>query len=264
MKAYNETLLYNEYAQKMAKKWHEEGLLTSEQWSETQRLHAAVPYNPNPFIKIGLFVFAHICFLFGGSFVFLLVGTGAGFAITALLYAFVVTFLLIHFIRQKQLHFSGIDNALIYGVVGATMPLIFEIYEALRINELWVGVLFCLPVLVIVVYSFGEPLVALGTFLCGLFIVAALLMKHPLGKALLPFALMLYAGGFFMITEKLSQKPSTFYWKSALYWVNTASLVLFYLAGNYGIVREANAELNGLSSPSPEIAFAGLFWVFTL
>ncbi len=263
MKAYNETLLRNKYAQKMAKKWHSEGLLTDAQLAEAQLLHAAVPYDPNLFIKIGLFVFAQACFFFGGSFVFLLVGEGAGLFITSFVYALGVAFLLVRIIRQKQLHFSGIDNALIYGVIGATMPLIFQLYESLKISELWIGVAFCLPVLVLVVYSFGEPLVALGTFLCGLFILASVLMKNPIGKALLPFALMAFAAVFFVITRKLSQKQTAFYWKDAIEWINTAALVVFYTAGNYFVVREVNAELNGLGSPSPEIAFAGLFWAFT-
>ncbi|WP_428660427.1 hypothetical protein [Runella sp.] len=263
MKVYNETLLRNEYAQKMARKWHLEGMLTTEQLAEAQLIHAAVPYNPNLFIKIGLFVFAQACFFFGGSFGFLLVGAGVSFSIVSFLYAIATAFLLVRFIPQKQLHFSGIDNALIYGVIGATMPLIFEIYESLKIDELWIAAALCLPILVLVVYSFGEPLVALGMFLCGLFIVASLLMKNPIGKALLPFALMLYAAGFFIVTRKLSQQPTAFYWKTAIYWLNTTALVVFYAGGNYFVVREANAQLNNLPAPSPEIAFAGLFWGFT-
>ncbi|NBB18993.1 hypothetical protein GVN20_06460 [Runella sp. CRIBMP] len=264
MKAYNETLLLNEYAQKMAKKWHTERLLSTEQLAEVVQSHAQVPYNPNVFIKIGLFLFGYICFMFGGGFVFMIMGEGGGFAFTALLYGLGVTFLLLRLIKRKQLHFAGVDNALIYGIIGATMPLIFELYDALKINEIWVGVLFCLPVLVVVVYSFGEPLVALGAFLSGMFILASILMKNPIGKALLPFALMIYAAAFFVVTRNMSQKSSTFYWKLAIYWVNTAALVLFYAAGNYFVVRELNAELNGLGSPSPEVAFAGLFWVFSI
>ncbi len=264
MKAYNETLLLNEYAQKMAQKWHSERLLSTEQLAEALQLHAQVPYNPNIFVKIGLFLFGYVCFMFGGGFVFMIVGEGVGFAVTSLLYGLGVTFLLLRLIKQKQLHFAGVDNALIYGIIGATMPLIFELYDTLKISELWVGVLFCLPVLVVVVYSFGEPLVALGAFLSGLFILASVLMKNPIGKALLPFALMIYSAVFFVVTRKLGQKSSAFYWKSAIYWVNTAALVLFYAAGNYFVVRELNAELNGLGSPSPEVTFAGLFWGFTI
>ncbi|AEI50765.1 hypothetical protein [Runella slithyformis] len=265
MKAYNETLVRNRYAQKMAEKWHSEGMLTDGQLAEAQLIHAAVPYDPNLFIKIGLFVFALACFFFGGSFVILLVGEGNGLSIsiTSFLYAIGVAFLLVHIIQTKQLHFSGIDNALIYGVIGATMPLIFQLYESLNISELWIGVALCLPVLVLVVYSFGEPLVALGTFLCILFIVASVLMKNPIGKALLPFALMAVAAVFFMITRKLGQKQTAFYWKEAIAWVNTAALAVFYATGNYFVVREVNAELNKLRAPSPEIAFAGLFWGFT-
>jgi uncharacterized membrane protein YgcG len=65
------------------------------------------------------------------------------------------------------------------------------------------------------------------------------------------------------VIRRFLKKETSFYWQMALYWVSIAALVLFYAAGNYLVVRQANAALNGLPDPAPEIAFAPLFWGLT-
>ncbi|MFN4146094.1 MAG: hypothetical protein ACK4GN_09750 [Runella sp.] len=261
MKFYDEILLRNEYAQQLAKRWYSEGLLNDAQLAEIYQTHAAIPSNPNLFIKICLFLFGCICFSFGAGFAALFLGVG--FSVVSLVYAGGVLFLLRNIIKERKLHFNGVDNALLYGVVAATLPAIFEVYELLNLDQPWVGGLLFLPVLCWVAYSFGEPVVAVGVLLCGLFVVASLLILHPLGRALLPFALMICAGVVYFVLRPLSRQIRYFYWQWAIEWVQVAALVLLYLAGNYGFVREANAQLNNLPSPAPQITFAPLFWGLT-
>ncbi|MFN8343781.1 MAG: hypothetical protein U0X91_02185 [Spirosomataceae bacterium] len=265
MKIYNETLLYNQYAQNTVKRFQKAGLLDGGQAAEIQKGHTDVPYNPNFFIKILLFLFGCLGFGFGSSFTaLLLMGESfGGFAVVSALYGAGILFALRFFIRERKLHFSGLDNALLYCILGSLMPLIYQIYDALSIQQVWVGALLFLPFLVAAAYSFGEPVVALGAFLTALYIVVDILMKNPLGKALLPFALMGCSGLTYGIIRPLLKKEASFYWAMALEWVSLAALVLFYAAGNYFVVREANAALNGLPSPAPEISFAPVFWAFT-
>lgn len=265
MKIYNETLLRNEYAQKLVLRFQKEGLLSDTQAVEIRQLHADVPYNPNIFIKIVLFLFGGFGFSFGSSFVALAVlgESFVGFAIISMIYGVGTLFALKYFIRERKLHFSGLDNALLYCVLGSFGPMVFQIYDSAKIDELWVGALLFLPFLLAAAYSFGEPLVALGAFLATLFIIASILMKNPLGKALLPFALMICTGITYEVVRRFLKKEASFYWQTALYWVSIAALVLFYAAGNYLVVRQANAALNGLPDPAPEIAFAPLFWGLT-
>jgi hypothetical protein len=265
MKAYNETLLRNEYALTLAKRLRNEGLLDENQYVEIQKHHADVPYSPNIFIKILLFGFGCIGFGFGSSLTAMaFLGESIwGFSIVSMLYGISALFGLFFFIKDRKFHFSGIDNALIYCILGSFLPILFQLYEIAKLQEIWIGALLFLPILLAACYSFGEPLVALGTFFNVLFIVASLLMKNPLGKALLPFALMLLSGVTYWTFRKFSQKTTSFYWQTALYWVSTAALAVFYAAGNYFVVREANAALNGLPNPAPEIAFAQIFWGLT-
>lgn len=265
MKIYNETLLRNEYAQTVVQRFQKEGLLSETQAAEIQKIYTDVPYNPNIFIKIVLFLFGFLGFSFGSSFAALaLLGESfAGFAMISMFYGTGVLFALRYFIRERKLHFSGLDNALLYCILGSFGPIVFQIYDSTKINEIWIGALLFLPFLLAAAYSFGEPLVALGAFLTILFIIASILMKNPIGKALLPFALMICTGITYEAVRRLLQKESSFYWQTALYWVSIAALVLFYAAGNYLVVRQANAALNGLPDPAPEIAFAPLFWGLT-
>lgn len=265
MKAYNETRLCNEYAQDVAERLYKEGVLSKEQWDRIKEAYADLSYNPNVFIKLLLFIFGCVGFGMGSSMMAIFVmGTSfLGFAIISAIYAIGAFFMLRFLIKDRKFYFSGIDNALIYCILGAFVPLLYQIYDTAQLQEIWMAILLFLPLLLAATYIFGEPLVALGTFLSGLFIIASLLLKNPIGKALLPFALMICAGITYWLLHKFSQKQTAFYWKIAIEWVSTAALVLFYVAGNYYVVREANAALNNLSSPAPEIAFAGVFWFLT-
>jgi len=267
MKAYNETLLRNEYAQALAQRLKKEGKLNDTQNLEIQKLHADLPYNTNIFIKILLFLFGCLGFGMGGSLMAMfIVGFNEsfwGFAIVSAFYGIGAIILLIFLIRDRKLYFSGIDNAVIYCVLGAFMPLVYQIYETLHLQEPWLAALLFLPFLLLTIYVFGEPIIALSAFLTVLFIIASLFMKHPLGKALLPFVLMICAGITYGLLHRFSQKKESFYWTTALEWTSIVAMVLFYAAGNYYVVREANAALNNLPAPAPEIAFAPLFWGLT-
>lgn len=264
-KVYDETLLKNDYAHALAQRLFKEQRLTPAQYEQIKKLHAEQPYSPNFFVKILLFLFGCVAFGFGGSFLslFLLGAFTEAYAVTSLLYGFTMLLVLLSFIKQRKLYFSGIDNAFIYGILGCCLPLLFNIYDILKIQEIWVGALIMLPLFLLCVYFFGEPLVALGAFLLAIFVMASLAMKHPLGKALLPFILMLCSGVAYAVLRRFEYKPHAFYWQIATRWVQIAALIVAYLSGNYYVVREANAALNNLPSPAPEIAFASIFWTLT-
>ncbi|MEZ4902147.1 MAG: hypothetical protein R2822_10515 [Spirosomataceae bacterium] len=267
MKAYNETLLRNQYAQEVVQRLNKEGKLNEVQCLALQKLHADVPYNPNIFIKLLLFLFGCLGFGLGGSLMTVfIIGFDEsfwGFSVVSAIYGAGATFLLLFLIRERKLYFSGIDNALIYCILGALMPLVYQIYDTTHLDEPWLAALLFLPLLLLTTYVFGEPVVALFAFLTTLFIGASLLMKHPLGKALLPFALMIGAAIAYSLGRRFGQKKASFYWAIALEWTSTMAMVVFYAAGNYYVVREANAALNHLPPPAPEIAFAPIFWGLT-
>lgn len=88
-----------------------------------------------------------------------------------------------------------------------------------------------------------------------------------IGKSVLPFVLMLFSGFSYFITNKKLQNLTFPYYYNGLKLTKGFSLIVFYLAGNYFVVRETNAYLaNEYSSNgiSPEIPFALFFWAFTI
>jgi uncharacterized membrane protein YgcG len=80
-----------------------------------------------------------------------------------------------------------------------------------------------------------------------------------LGKTLLPFLLMALSVLIFFVSRK---KVISLYYQDVLQIIETLSLIAFYAAGNYFVVREANAMLQN-QSPSVEIPFSILFWILT-
>jgi uncharacterized membrane protein YgcG len=52
------------------------------------------------------------------------------------------------------------------------------------------------------------------------------------------------------------------YYADVQFVIEPLALAVFYLSGNYYVVREANAMLNN-QSPSVEIPFSIIFWIFT-
>jgi uncharacterized membrane protein YgcG len=92
--------------------------------------------------------------------------------------------------------------------------------------------------------------------------VATFTLQFTLGKALLPFVLMLAAGGSYYTVKHLSRRPDAYYYHTSLLTTKVLSLACFYLAGNYLIVREGHALLHNLPV-STQISFAPLFYFFT-
>jgi len=265
MKAYQESWLKNRYALRLAKQFQQDGHLTSDQLEAIQQSHTDLPYSPNIFIKLLLFIFGLIGFSFGGAFfaIFLVGDTKWGIPITYFVYGIITLVVLIQLIKNRKLYNAGIDNALIYCILGSLIPLFFKISEINNFKEPWVLGLLFLPFLASITYAFGEPVVALGLLFDLMFIFSSLLIKHPIGKTFLPFILLGLLMLLYLVVRKFSEKKSAFYWQLALSWVSPVILILGYASINYMVVRYANASLNNLPLPAPEIRFSWLFWGLT-
>ncbi|WP_166925271.1 hypothetical protein [Flavobacterium poyangense] len=84
------------------------------------------------------------------------------------------------------------------------------------------------------------------------------------GQAILPFFMMLYSAATYYFSRKLIKDLTEPFYFSGLALIKGISLILFYLSGNYMVVRELSAMLLGTYYEiSPEIPFAFFFWFFT-
>jgi hypothetical protein len=73
---------------------------------------------------------------------------------------------------------------------------------------------------------------------------------------------MLVSAGSFYLIQFWKKKEITYYYTDCQNIIETLALATFYLGGNYYIVREGNAMLNGFFD-SIQISFATLFYFFT-
>jgi hypothetical protein len=260
-KAYNQSWVENLKIQETASYWLSKNLISADQLSKIKVAFPEHFYRPGIFVKIGLFLFAIIaCSFFAGFTSIFLSGDGSDSAMVVLSLACLAgyAFSLEYLIKTRNLFHSGVDNALLYSAIGAAMMPVFILFSHL---EVWQYCIFMLFILLFVVFRYADFVATLGLFAVTLTLVTTLLVKFPLGKALLPFAVMILSATIYLTIRKIKDT----YYYDCMKLLKILSLLTFYLGGNYLVVREGNAFLNELHLPvSPQIAFAPLFYFFTI
>ena len=265
MKVYNETWLRNRAIQAKANYWQKKGLLTNEQLTAVKTHFPDEFYNPNIWIKIGLFIFTCLgcSFALGLTSVFFMaifddvLGSGLlSFVYAGLFYAF-LTFI----VTGRKLYHSGVDNALLYGAVGWFTTGMFLVLSKITNDEVWLYGLLLLPVLIFAVIRHADWLITVGAYICFFFVISALCFKFPVGKLILPFVFMMFSGVIYFVKKRFFEHDKLFYWADCLSIIEILALITFYLGGNYAVVREGNGVITGTSG---QIAFAPLFYAFTV
>ena len=265
-KAYNEVWVDNIDNQQIIKEWHEEKMLSSEQYIEAKQQFPVGFYQPNIFVEIGLFLFTNIAV--SATFGFLaitffsaLLDTSLGFSAVSFMYGAALIFLLEKFIKNKNLYRSGTDNALLYVAIGSFITFILAITDFKLSAYLYSGMF--LIVLIPFLMRYGDPFVAIGLYATWIGFWYTLMIEFPIGKIILPFVIMIVSAIGYALVKMWRKKDNSAYYTDSQICIETACLITFYLGGNYYIVREGNAILNNLQD-SRQIDFAPLFYIFTI
>ena len=259
-KAYNETWVENIHILRKASKWLEKGLLTTAQMDQVKSNFDEQFYRPGIFVKIGLFFFGTIaCSFFMGfaSIFFLEGGSEQSFSVLSILCSASFFFFLEYLIKNRNLFHSGVDNALLYAAASCAVAPLFLLFENAPLSiYLIISLLIAIPVTL----RYADLLAATVCFFLLFTLLVNLMMQFPLGKALLPFSLMILAALVYFLVKR----NKDVYYLDCQKVLEVLSLLTFYLGGNYLVVREGNALLNELSLPvSPQIAFSQIFYTFT-
>lgn len=260
MKGYTENWVENLKFKAKLESWFKSNLLNQEELDQGIDYFIEDFYKPNWFILIGLFIFTSIAVSFTTTTFLAMVGifdSEIGLSI-ALLIVSIGSFVgLEYFIKTRKLYRSGIDNALLYLALGFlyfSILIFFDFSISIYYYPLF---LFVINIPAFIRYS--DPLVAIVLFFSFFVFVFLFASSFSLGKTILPFLLMSFTALVYFISKRTL---ISLYYIDALQIIETLSFIVFYLAGNYLVVREANAILNN-NSPSIEIPFGVLFWVFT-
>jgi hypothetical protein len=245
-------------------RWQRRGLLTLAQRVVIDAAYPSSYYRPNIWIRVLLvgLTLLGIATMLGFS---VLVTRGKLPPIAYGVLVLVGTVVLLELTIKGSSHYrSGADNALLYSAVVAWSFLATEISEQLAADSSvnTCSLLLLLPVLLAALVRYADPLVAAASFGVAFALLGNVLLQSALGR-LLPFGVMAAAGGLLLALRQLPGRTDYFYYRSAGLVLRTLGLAGLYLAGNYLVVREGNAQLLGSGGPSGQIPLAPLFYVFT-
>lgn len=214
-KPYNETWIRNLAVQEISERWYFKNLISQVQFEAVKTNFPEHFYRPGIFVKIGLFLFSTIACAFFIGFISLLFTNTSGktFAVITFICFLCLSFLLEYLIINRKLYHSGTDNALLYAAIGLLASTVFILFEHL---EFWQYCVLLLIVLVAATYRYADMLTTAGSFLTLFTLMANLMMKVSLGKALLPFAVMALSIAIYYLMKKLKiriTKIAGLYWK---------------------------------------------------
>ncbi|CAM3527302.1 hypothetical protein [Flavobacterium chungbukense] len=164
-------------------------------------------------------------------------------------------------LANQEYHNHGLDDAFILGAisqVGIAIAITTEDYETVIAFFVAVAALF----------MFLRYLHVLSMLIFCIAVTAFLFFEMfefgDVGKAILPFVAMVFAGAFYFITKKIIKNLTKSYHYNGLLLANSFCLVLFYFSCNYLVVRELSGELLGTEvKPGTDIPFAFFFYAFT-
>ncbi len=263
MIVYNKQRLENSLLIDDTKVLKEAGFITNDQVNANSKGLETLKTQNNLLIRIGLFILGIILY---GS----ICGTLSLFSMGAFEHYYKIIFILFaiigiagsEFMSHNLYYFGyGLDDAFVLGAI------------------MW----FCIAIGVIsdgdeFVISSTLVLLSAITYLRYLHAYTALLLCFgiagcvfygsynlvTIGKMIIPFALMIVAVFLYFVSKKGKSTSSLSLFTNGFQVIYGFSLVLFYAAGNYLVVRELSKELMGTAVPAgKDIPFAFLFYGFT-
>lgn len=273
MIAYNPTFIRNSAIVKKATQWFSKNLITSEQMHTISATYTTGFYSPNFFIKIGLFIFTCVALAASFGFISLLYFTSGarsetGFlTFTCLLFSTVCIFFLEYFIREKKVYRAGVDECLLYASLGFLCVVIGFItnFEYGTPNEFLLFCSLAVPFLITAIVRYADQLVTLALVICLYLIFFYLLLKlGPIAKQIMPFALMIISVPIYLTAIKQKQRKELFHWKQCIAVFECTALMIFYLSGNYFVIREASIAFFDVQLNDGEnIPLAFVFYILT-
>jgi hypothetical protein len=269
MIAYDKTLLENVFIKDEASRLKESGFISREQYQATFHQLPTLKVQKNIFIRIGLFILGS--FMYSSScgtisiFTFSIVHDS--FLFLTYLFA-LIGFGSKEFMSTKMNYFGyGLDDAFILGAIAS---LLFAVgYTITQQNyELNFLLLFIVLTIVSSICYLRYLNLSLALLACiGFSGSLAYLMFElgTIGKSILPFVMMLFSGMLYFLSKKRIENLKSPYYLKGIQLANSFSLMLFYLSGNYLVVRELSILLLKKDIPATqEIPFALFFYAFTL
>lgn len=279
LQAYDPAWAFAANLREQAARWHRRALLDAGQLAAIETAYPLPFYRPVWALRVGLFFFSWIGAAMATGLLALFVISGLDdkkgtFIFLAVLVAAACFGVLEVVIRSAKTYRAGPDNLLLYyglGAIGTFISLVFDRSPFTNgatqsLFDLILSLSITLTVLVGCVVRYADAVVALLAVANALALVCLIAIQSAWGTTLLPFIVMGSAVGLLLLYRALSQRLAgtalADYYATCLLTLKVLALAVFYLGGNYLVVREGNAELNHLFA-SEQIPFAPVFYALT-
>lgn len=264
MTAYNKTALYNLFVQQQASDAFDNNIITKEEKENIYSIYPASFYSPNFFIRVGSFVLTVIILLFSFGLLSLMFlnNIDKSIAVLAIIFSLLAFAALEMTVNKKNHYRSGVDDALLWVVAGSLFGgLSYATGAGALVN--------CIIIFIITLFCtlrFADRLMAAAVFfsVIGIFYYACT-NAGSAGKTIAPFVIMGISAIIYFAVKKVNDPQQYSHYAACIYAVGILALIIFYVAGNYFVVRElSNSMFNLNLQLGQSIAFGWLFWIFTV
>lgn len=272
MKAYNEQWIYNRNIREQAERWYRQQLLSDEQIATVRKAYPVEFRQTSGFLEIGLFLFTTVailaCYLLPASMFSMFSESSTTYGVFNIVSGIAVGLVGRVLIDQRLLYRNGIDNAFVVTMAGF---LAFGYNQFLPDGlSLSVHCFLTLPLLLLILWYYGDTLIAffaLATFYTAVFDG---LIKYEWGKDALPFVMMSASLILYVVVSQfIIRNPKQVYYTDPLNLTQWIALIMLAASSNYFVVRELNGLLLKTSFigsrhvEAPEIGLPWLFWFLT-
>ena len=262
MIAYNKTSLHNNDVRKQATAAFENNLLSADDLQQIKEKYPVQFYTPNLFIRIGLFILTGIIVSFSFSLFSLIFMSSGENVWKGLLFFFaLLTYAALEFMIEKNNHYkSGVDDALMWNSAGMLLGSLILIIDSGALTN-------CILTFFISFYCsvrFADRIMSTVAFLSFLAMLFFLFTDHlGISKAVIPFVLMAASAAVYFLMTHLDKRESLKNYEHCFTVIIICSLLSFYAAGNYYVVREVNNAMFHLTTDG-SLPFGWLFWILTV
>lgn len=262
MIAYNKTSLRNNDIRKQSTAAFENNLITADELQQIKEKYPVHFYTPNFFIRIGLFILTVIIVSFSFSLFSVIFMSSIENAMKGLLLFFsLLTYAALEFMIEKNNHYkSGVDDALMWNSAGMFLASLMLIIDSGALTN-------CILTFLVSFYCsarFADRIMSAVAFLSFLAILFFLFTDHlGISKAIIPFVLMAASAAVYLLMTRLEKKTNLKNYEHCFTVIIICSLLSFYAAGNYYVVREVNNVMFHLTNDG-SLPFGWLFWILTV
>ena len=264
MLTYSTTTLENLAIHEAAEEAADLNLISLQKETEIKAHYVVDLYSPNIFVRIGLGLLTVFIVLASVGLLGLMTNFSAPVFLMLLFAA--GCFALLSYITGTRKHFSsGVDHVLMFAIIIFTTVALLEMLPPGVNEDLPASVLVCMISLCFFL-RFADSIMAFVSFGAVVtFIVNFGKYFGTSSQLILPFIMMAFAAGVYMVCRRMkSESNNVYYYSKGLQVLKFLSVLTFYVAGNYYVVNQlSNGIIPGTAKALLPQLFQYFLWVFT-